>query len=206
MFLWFAGDRPSAAVGMTAQAVYDSLDPMAEPKPFSLVKLVCGVIASRDSVFDWAVQSLEGMFGPMDARSPRRSFDLTDYYEKQMGPGLARMFVSFERLIRPEELSDIKLRTNALEREIQGHFHEEKRIVNLDPGYLTPAALVMATAKDFSHRIPLQKGIYAHLEFLFHKNSLKALSWTYPDFRGDRYEAFFLEVRKIYTSQLSENK
>jgi len=179
---------------------------MAEPKPFSPVKLVCGVIASRDPFFDLAVRRLEEVFGPADTRSPRCAFDLTDYYEKQMGPGLARMFLSFERLIWPEELSDIKLRTNALEREIQDHFHEEKRLVNLDPGYLTPAALVMATAKDFSHRIPLQKGIYAHLEFLFHKNSLQALSWTYPDFRGDRYQAFFLEVRKIYTSQLSQDK
>jgi len=178
---------------------------MAEPKPFAPVKLVCGVIASSDLFFDLAIRRLEELFGPADARGPRCAFDLTDYYENQMGPGLSRMFLSFERLIRPEDLSDIKLRTNALEFEIQGHFHEEKRIVNLDPGYLTPAALVMATAKDFSHRIPLQKGIYAHLELLFHKNSLQSLSWTYPDFRGDMYQAFFLEVRKIYISQLSQN-
>lgn len=179
---------------------------MADPKPFSPVKLVCGVIAARDPFFDLAVRRLEEIFGSADARSPRCAFDLTDYYEKQMGPGLARMFLSFDRLIRPEDLSDIKLRTNALEREVQVHFHEERRIVNLDPGYLTSAALVMATAKDFSHRIPLQKGIYAHLEFLFHQNGHQSLSWTYPDLRGDRYKAFFLEVREIYTSQLLQNK
>ena len=179
---------------------------MAEPKPFSPVKLICGVLASRDPVFDLAVRRLEDMFGPTDTRSRRCAFDLTDYYEKQMGTGLARMFLSFERLIRPEGLSDIKLQTNELEREIQGRFYEEKRAVNLDPGYLTSAALVMATAKDFSHRIALREGIYAHLEFLFQKNGLQTLSWTYPDFRGDKYQAFFLEVRKIYTSQLLPNK
>jgi hypothetical protein len=179
---------------------------MSEPKPFSPVKLVCGILASADPVFDLAGLRLGEMFGPEDARSPRCAFDLTDYYEKQMGTGLVRVFLSFERLIRPEDLSEVKLRTNELEREIQGHFREEKRVVNLDPGYLTSAALIMATAKDFSHRIPLGKGIYAHLELLFHKNGFQTLAWTYPDFREDNYRAFFLEARKIYASQLSRNK
>jgi hypothetical protein len=178
---------------------------MAQPEPFSPVKLVCGIIASGDAVFDRAVPLLEEMFGPADAWSPRYVFDLTDYYVKQMGPGLARMFLSFERLVWPEDLSEIKLRTNALEAKIQFDLHENKRVINLDPGTLTSASLIMATTKDFSHRIPLQKGIYAHLEFLFHKNGLEALPWTYPDFRGDKYRDFFLRVRKIYSSQLLRN-
>jgi hypothetical protein len=74
--------------------------------------------------------------------------------------------------------------------------------VNLDPGYMTASALIMATAKDFSHRIPLQKGIYAHLELLFGKNDVKTLSWTYPDYRTEEYHRYFLEVRKIYLKQI----
>jgi len=175
---------------------------MAAPKSFSPVKLVCGIMSGRDDCFVTSEIKLEESFGPIDVKSSRHVFDQTDYYAKDMGPGLKRMFVSFERLIQPETLSRVKLRTNALENEIRDHFREGKRIVNLDPGYLTAAALIMATAKDFSHRVPLEHGIYAHLEFLFQKNSVQPLAWTYPDFRGGRYTPFFLESRRIYLVQL----
>jgi hypothetical protein len=129
-------------------------------------------------------------------------FRFTDYYEKQMGKGLKRAFVSFRELIAPENLSETKIRTNLLEDEIKKEFGSPKRSVNIDPGYMTASALIMATAKDFSHRIPLQEGIYAHLELLFGKNEVKTLDWTYPDFRTASYQRFFLEVRKNYLEQL----
>jgi hypothetical protein len=175
---------------------------MSEPKPFSPGKLVCGILSSAALYFEYAEEKLSGLFGPIDLKSPNREFDATDYYEQEMGPGLRRIFLSFERLIRPEDLSEIKLKTNALEESIRARFRSERRIVNLDPGYLSAAALIMATAKDFSHRVPLQHGIYAHLEFLFHKNGIQLLPWTYPDLRGDRYRAFFLEARRVYSAQL----
>jgi len=154
--------------------------------------------------FEYAEKKLSELFGPADLKSPNHEFDTTDYYEQEMGPGLRRVFLSFERLIRPEDLSEIKLKTNALEESIRAQFKSERRIVNLDPGYLTAAALIMATAKDFSHRVPLQRGIYAHLEFLFHKNGIQLLPWTYPDLRDKRYGAFFLEARRIYSAQLQK--
>ena len=176
---------------------------MARPKQFSAVKLVCGLIFGRDDPRDDSKQRLEGSFGPIDLVSPCHVFDLTDYYEEEMGSGLRRMFLSFEHLVRPEDLAGIKLRTNALEEEVRLRFGAERRVVNLDPGYLTAASLIMATAKDFSHRIPLQNGIYAHLEFLFRKNGIRPLAWTYPDLTGDRYTEFFLASRRIYLAQLA---
>lgn len=170
---------------------------MAEPGTFEPVKLVCGILAAEDAVFDVSLQKLEGLFGPIDARSGRYGFDKTDYYAAEMGPGLRRMFAAFERLVRPEDLSPIKLRTNALESEIRAERGETRRAVNLDPGYLTPAALFMATAKDFSHRVPLRDGIYAHLELLFGKTEARLLPWTYPDFRDGRYTEFLFEARRI---------
>lgn len=178
---------------------------MSEPKPFSLVKLVCGIMAAQDRVFELSLERLGKVFGPIDARSLRHDFTLTEYYRRQMGSGLKRMFVSFERLIRPESLSEVKVRTNALESEIQGEFPGSARPVNLDPGYLSTAALIMATTKDFSHRIPLQNGIYAHLEFLFERRGARFLPWTYPDFRDGRYNDFFLDVRRVYAGQLGPN-
>ena len=175
---------------------------MTEPKPFSKVKLICGIIASNEAVFKRADERLVQLYGSVDITSSLFVFNFTDYYEKQMGKNLKRKFLSFARLISPEKLGEIKLRTNGLEEEIRDELKEKRRIVNLDPGYLTQAALIMATAKDFAHRIPVQQGIYAHLELLFGKKDAKTLDWTYPDFRTEEYQKFFMEARQIYLSQV----
>jgi len=177
---------------------------MTEAIPFSPVKLICGIIASQENFFKKAEERLIELYGSVDNQSPLFEFDFTDYYEKQMGKNLKRKFLSFENLISPEKLSEIKLRTNKLEEEIRGEFKADYRVVNLDPGYLTPSALIIATAKDFAHRIPLKHGIYAHLELLFSKKGVKTLDWTYPDFKTEAYQQFFMEVRRVYLNQLKE--
>lgn len=177
---------------------------MAEAKSFSPVKLICGVIFSREDALGQAEKRLIDLYGSVDFASPCFSFDFTDYYEKQMGRDLKRKFLSFERLIPPERLSEIKLEANELEEEIKKYLKARVRVVNLDPGYLTSSALIMATAKNFAHRIPLKKGIYAHLELLFIKKEVRPLSWTYPDYKTEAYQNFFIAVRKTYLSQLTE--
>jgi len=177
---------------------------MTEAIPFSPVKLICGIIASQENFFKIAEERLMKLYGSVDNQSPLFKFNFTDYYEKQMGKNLKRKFLSFENLISPEKLSEIKLWTNKLEEEIKGEFKADYRVVNLDPGYLTPSAMIMATAKDFAHRIPLQDGIYAHLELLFSKKGVKTLDWTYPDLKTEEYQQFFMEVRRVYLNQLKE--
>jgi hypothetical protein len=179
---------------------------MTEPKSFSSVKLICGIIASEEKFFKRAEESLVELYGSLDLASQLFEFDFTDYYEKQMGQNLKRKFVSFASLICPEDISEIKIQTNALEEEIKEELKAGKRIVNLDPGYMNASALVMATAKDFAHRIPLQHGIYAHLELLFGKNDARPLSWTYPDFKTKGYQEFFLKIRRIYLSQVQDQR
>ncbi len=176
---------------------------MAEAHPFSPVKLICGLIFSRNDVLNRAEEILQRKWGRIDLESSLFDFNLTNYYEKQMGKGLKRKFISFQELISPEVLSEIKLFTNQLEERLRQEFGVEERIINLDPGYLSEAALIMATAKNFSHRIPLQKGIYAHLELLFGKREVKLLPWTYPDFKNPAYHNFLLEVRKKLLIQLT---
>jgi hypothetical protein len=177
---------------------------MGHAKDFKPVKLICGFIFSRKEARDQALKLLVNKFGPVDLESPDYVFNFSSYYEPEMGTGLKRCFVSFEQLIRPESLPEIKLWTNELERKIQEQWASPGRPVNLDPGYLTASALIMATTKDFSHRIPLSQGIYAHLEFLFSKKGLKILDWTYPDFRPATYHDFFLKVRSRYLEQLKK--
>lgn len=178
---------------------------LANPQSFIPVKMICGIIASNERIDQRAEEKLVQRYGVLDLKSPLFSFDFTDYYEKQMGKNLKRKFLSFEKLIEPEKLSAIKLETNRLEEEIREELQASNRIVNLDPGYMTSSALIMATAKDFSHRVPLQNGIYAHLEFLFGKDEVRMLDWTYPDFKSEDYQKYFLAVRRIYLSQLRKN-
>jgi Domain of unknown function (DUF4416) len=179
---------------------------MAKPEPFAPVKLICGVIAAEAPLYERAKALLVDRFGPVELESPAFPFDLTDYYNREMGPGLWRRFMGFARLIEPERLADIKIETNALEEMVREESGKALRAVNLDPGYLTASALVMATAKDFSHRVPLARGIYAHLEFLFTKTDVKPLDWTYPDMRRDGCRRFFLEVRAAYLAQVRERR
>jgi len=176
---------------------------MAEARAFDKAKYIAGIIYSDDLVLERAVAALEKILGSVEARSPRYPFNLTDYYAAEMGAGsLKRLFLSFQNLRSPEELSAIKLRTNDLEEDIRLAMGVAHRPVNIDPGYLTAAALIMATAKDFSHRIPLLGGIYAHLELMFTKQGIRCLEWTYPDFRQAVYHDFFMTVRKAYLAQL----
>jgi len=175
---------------------------MAEVKPFVPVKLIVGIISSLEAAKAMAEEALKAVYGPADLRSGVYSFNLTDYYNQQMGQGLDRYFLSFARLVPPDSLSDIKVRTNALEEELRNALTPERRVVNIDPGILTGSALIMATTKDFAHRIPLRHGIYAHLELLFAKKTVRLLPWTYPDFQNEDYQRFFLEVRRIYLGQL----
>jgi len=179
---------------------------MTQAKPFTPAKLICGMISGREESFRIGEERLVGRFGPIDLRSPVFPFAGTDYYEKEMGPALKRGFLSFERLVSPDSLSAIKLQTNSLEGEIGDALESGYRVINLDPGILTSSALIMATAKNFAHRVPLSGGIYAHLELLFVKTGVKTLDWTYPDFRSEQYWGFFLEVRKIYLGQLRSAK
>jgi hypothetical protein len=162
-------------------------------------------MASEEGPLSKSEEMLIRIYGAPDSHSPLFTFDLTDYYEKQMGKNLKRKFLSFHELIEPDRLSTIKQETNRLEEEIREEFSVPQRIVNLDPGYLTSASLIMATAKDFSHRVPLQNGIYAHLEFLFGKDKVRVLDWTYPDFRTKGYQDYFLGVRRLYLTQLKKN-
>lgn len=175
---------------------------MAKPKAFLPAKLVCSIIARASLAFEAAEEELVSLYGPTDLKSPLFPFDLTRYYEAEMGQDLSRRFLSFERLIPPERLVEIKLETNALEEKLGQTLRTVLRPVNLDPGILRTSSLIMATAKDFSHRVPLGRGVYAHLELLFTKTGIRFLDWTYPDFRRPGYQDFFLQVRRLYLAQL----
>jgi hypothetical protein len=147
------------------------------------------------------------LFGPADLESDPISFDFTEYYRDEMGEDLLRQFVSFADLIDPGRLASTKIRTNALERELAAEETGRwKRRVNLDPGYLTAANVVLATTKDFAHRVYLGQGIYAEVTLNFRKDGVTHFEWTYPDYRSGAYDAFFLNVRRRYLAAVRDSR
>jgi hypothetical protein len=120
-----------------------------------------------------------------------------------MGQPLFRTFVSFEKLFDPAELSVIKVYTNALE-ERYSRSESEKRVINIDPGYMNATAYILATSKNYSHRIYIGRGIFAQQELLFEKKRITTLDWTYPDYRSVDYQDILRKIRQIYLKQIRD--
>ena len=179
---------------------------MAQAKDPSPVKLIIGAIFASEGILIKAKETLARKFGPVDFQSESVPFDCTSYYEKEMGPNLKRQFLSFKKLIRPERLAAIKLYTNGLERRLSRErrttSHERSRTINLDPGYISASKLVLATCKNYSHRVYLDKGIYAEVTLNFQNGTFAAWPWTYPDYKSDGYIQSFNTIRQAYIEQL----
>lgn len=167
------------------------------------VKLFSGIISRYSELLDTAEKALAGEFGPIDLKSAPIPFNFTNYYTKEMGAPLIRGFFSFRNLITPDELSRIKIRTNRMEQEIGASYKSDvPRPVNLDPGYLDKSKLVLATTKDYNHRIYLKDGIYAEVTLKYRaKDGFKPFPWTYPDYQTKTYLDFFNRMRDIYVRQ-----
>ncbi len=171
---------------------------------FKPVKLYIGTIFRENSVLEEVLEKLKERYGKIQTQSDRFQFTQTDYYVREMGTPLFRQFFVFKELISPELMADIKIDTNRLEELFTEKYKSSGRVINLDPGIIMAGSMIVATAKNFSHRIPLKKGIYAHLEYMFTKKVVKELPWTYLDFRSEEYKKFFLKIRKEYLLELKE--
>ncbi len=171
-----------------------------QPRP---VKLICGLLASGLDRLERGKAVLEERFGPVDRESETFPFDFTAYYVRELGEGILRRYLSFENLIDPGQLAGIKLETNRLEGELS---EEGKRTVNLDPGYLDLAKMVLATTKDATYRVYLGRGIYAQSTYYFQNGSYHPWDWTYADYRTPAAIGFFNGVREKYKRPETERK
>ncbi len=177
---------------------------MAQPIEPPPVKLIVGIILSSDAPVVVLRQQCEASYGRVDLATDLLPFAATRYYEREMGAPLQRLFWSFERLIAPETLAELKCETNAIEQAYATHDSPGwRRRVNLDPGYVDLAKLVLATTKDRQHRLYLGRGIYAEVTLRFTGGCFVPWDWTYPDYRTPEYIAFFEAVRRRYRQQLA---
>jgi hypothetical protein len=169
---------------------------VGEPKH---VKLFCGIISSNEEIKRKSFEKVEEKLGKIDLISDMIPFDFSKYYNPEMGDNLKRFWISFEKLVSAADLAEIKVFTNSVENSFA---IDDKRKINIDPGYITPANVILATTKDYSHRIYLKKGIYGEVTALYQKNIYIKLPWSYPDYLSPIAIEFLLKARVALMNKL----
>lgn len=171
------------------------------------VKLIIGILACDETAARACHAPLTDLYGPADLVSNVYPFDMTAYYVEEAGPAMVRQFLSFETLIHPGRLAEIKHQTNALEQRLAAELQTPyPRPVNLDPGYIEPSKLVLASTKNFAHRIYIGRQMYAEVTLTYNKGRWETFPFTFPDFKSGRYNDYLTRVRNKTAEQLREKK
>jgi hypothetical protein len=171
------------------------------PKKPQPGKLIVGLFLKEREIIKSVAENLAANFGQPDAVSPWLSFHHTDYYDREMGRPLSRRLLSFGGLIAQDRLAEIKLLTNSIEEDFT--FGGNRR-VNIDPGYLLAERFVLATGKNYAHRIYLRDGIYADLTLIYQGGKFCPLHWTYPDYTEGEILTFLGSAREKYLWQIRQ--
>ena len=159
------------------------------------VKFLVMVLLSKGEDVNQYIKILEEYFGKIDFVSEQFPFDVTNYYEKEMGGELNRYIISFENLLRPHEITEKKIKTVEIERRFANN---ENRTINIDPGYMDYHKLVLASMKYGAQKIGIANGVYADTVLLFENKEFRPLPWSFPDFRTGRYSNALKRIRLLY--------
>jgi uncharacterized protein DUF4416 len=164
-----------------------------------LALLFFGVFTAFEHVFPLVRSLIEARFGPLHARgeSPAFPFPETRTYRRSMGAPLLRRFYVLGAPWPQDGLAPVKLLTGALEDEVRrSETFPVERPVNIDPGLINDCRVILASTKDYSHRIYRGQGVWEEVTLIYEKGAWRPLPWTYPDFRAPTYHAFFEALRK----------
>jgi len=172
---------------------------MREGRPPLPVKLFIGMLSPEPELFTVCTEILGREYGPVESESNLFSWDNTNYYREEMGEHILRKFLFFERVMDPGKLPSVKRFTIDLEKQFASlERYSLRRRINIDPGYVTEAKVVLATTKDFSHRLYIGDNLYGEvtLRYSTKERSFIPHEFTYPDFRTEAYLTLFNGVRK----------
>ncbi len=165
------------------------------------VKFFVGILLAEKTLWEEVKELLTDLLGKIQMESPFLDFTFTDYYREEMGKNIKRKLVLFEGLKDPALLSTIKIQTNMLE-ETFANRDGFSRPVNLDPGYVETSKVILASTKNFFHRIYIGSGIFAEVTLHWRGKKWNFFEWTYPDYRTTEYLEFFSKARDTYLKEL----
>jgi hypothetical protein len=175
---------------------------IVEHKP---VILITAITSRYSEAFEWAIEKSQCLWGPIVLTSQRFDFTETGFYQSTMGDDLKKQFLAFETPFDPAQIADTKIQSNRWESQLAQETElAVERPVNIDPGYLSEAKLVLATTKDRDHRIYLRDGIFAEVTLFYRRNRWTASRWTYPDYQRPDFQEFFSQCRQYLRTKIQE--
>ncbi len=175
-----------------------------KPEP---VKLIVGILAADADCLQTGRTAICGEFGDADFVSDIWPFTQTDYYKGQAGEHILRQFVTINKLVDPGQLAGIKHKTNEMEQTLAVELGMDlPRPVNLDPGIMEPSKLVLASTKNFSHRIYIGDNMYAEVTLTYSKGQWEPYRYTFADYKQTAYHEFFSTVRSRLVEQLKTSQ
>ncbi|MGD9201025.1 MAG: DUF4416 family protein [Chitinispirillia bacterium] len=167
-------------------------------------KLFLAVMFTEKTVYNRALEqfikkygAFENQFGPLNVSQ------FTKYYNKEMGQEIKKIYLTFKNTIERQNLPEIKIFTNDIESQF---LDQNKRTVNMDPGYITNDKFVLASTKDFYHRIYLKDGIYAEVTLHYRTGKYRYFSWTYPDYKESGVQSLLEQSRALLISKLRKSQ
>ncbi|MCX7613178.1 MAG: DUF4416 family protein [Caldimicrobium sp.] len=174
---------------------------MSHPKNPKPVLYFMAVAEKEKGVFLSIARSFEGDLGMIVLQGTPFDFSsFTTYYNEEMGKPIWKNFYFFEKLREPEFLPELKHRCYQVERVTA--LPEGNRTVNIDPGYLNLAKVVLSTFKDYAHRIYLGNSVYAEVTLIYKERCFQSLPWTYPDYKTPQTLEIFNKARVYYKKRI----
>lgn len=154
-------------------------------------KLFLAIMFSTRDIYEKALNDLIEKFGEIKKQSFEYDFTkFTSYYEKEMGKNIIKKIIIFKKHINKEELADIKLFTTEIE---EKYSENNKRKINLDPGYLTNKEVVLASfKKGTGYKEQISDKVWVHKVLEFKENKAIEFWHTFPDYKGEEVKEFLL--------------
>ena len=170
--------------------------------PNPVLRLV-SCLTSHEEMLPMLEAELIELFGPVAKRSEAFQFELSHYYESEMGGQLKRYWYCFEELFGAEHLADFRWQTEDIEKR---NLLNDGRLLNLDPGYLDYGKLVLASLKEGADKIYMGRCVWAHTCLRYRFGDFEAPDHSFADFKDGRFNEFMKEARELYRRLLRQQK
>jgi hypothetical protein len=160
--------------------------------------LFTGLLYQKAANLDSARDILKRPFGDIFLETPPLPWDWSDYYAEELSSAIVRVFLFFKNPFSQERIPEIKLITNGVEDQLSAG---RRRNINIDPGYLTLSKVVLASTKNYAHRIYMGRGIYAETTLVFRGGRYQPHLFTYRDYASETYREIFARAREFLKAQ-----